>query len=466
MNGGSADHALPPFYPKNLLPVCSPLRRIDDTVCLIHMADRPVPQPTRRGYILGPRQVVLGRRKQLLRLTEAVMRAQTRVDSERVVHALAIVDRSLLDLANRCIDLADGSIVIMLYRSPRPPIIQVVPGSPQVAQTRADTPDAVPAPVAPASSSALPPLSVPPPKPSIVPSSTFVSSPRGCILSRPHLAIPTLPRKVVRNQPSNPKVAEARLLEIKHQQPPLSPKPHAILEPEMYKRVLLKLSGEALAAGSGFGIDAIFIHKVAAEIAAVHALGCEIGIVVGGGNFFRGVAQQAIDMDRVAADHMGMLSTVINAIALQDAIEKQGLICRVMSAIAMHQVAEPYIRRRAMRHLEKGRIVIFAAGTGNPYFSTDTAASLRAMEIKADILLKATSVDGIYTADPKTDPTATKLPDITYADIQRLNLRVMDQTAVSLCKDNNMPMMVFSMREEGNIVRVVSGEKLGSLVTS
>jgi uridylate kinase len=234
----------------------------------------------------------------------------------------------------------------------------------------------------------------------------------------------------------------------------------------MYKRVLLKLSGEALAAGSGFGIDAIFIHKVAEEIAAVHALGCEIGIVVGGGNFFRGVAQQAIDMDRVAADHMGMLSTVINSIALQDAIEKRGLTCRVMSAIAMHQVAEPYIRRRAMRHLEKGRIVIFAAGTGNPFFSTDTAASLRAMEIKADILLKATSVEGIYTADPKTNPEATKLEQITYNDILRLNLRVMDITAVSLCKDNNMPMMVFSMKEQGNIVRVVSGEKLGSLVTA
>ena len=241
---------------------------------------------------------------------------------------------------------------------------------------------------------------------------------------------------------------------------------HAILKADMYKRVLLKLSGEALAAGKGFGIDAIFIHKVAEEIAAVHALGCEIGIVVGGGNFFRGVAQQAIDMDRVAADHMGMLSTVINSIALQDAIEKRGLFCRVMSAIEMHQVAEPYIRRRAMRHLEKGRIVIFAAGTGNPFFSTDTAASLRAMEIKADILLKATSVDGIYTADPKTDPNATKLETLTYMDILRLNLRVMDQTAVSLCKDNNMPMMVFSMREQGNIVRVVSGEKLGSLVTA
>jgi len=163
---------------------------------------------------------------------------------------------------------------------------------------------------------------------------------------------------------------------------------------------------------------------------------------------------------------MGMLSTVINAIALQDAIEKLGIVCRVMSAISVHQVAEPYIRRRAMRHLEKGRIVIFAAGTGNPFFSTDTAASLRAMEIKADILLKATSVDGIYTADPKLDPTATKLAELTYNDILRLNLRVMDQTAVSLCKDNNMPMLVFSMKEQGNIVRVVSGEHLGSLVTA
>ena len=233
----------------------------------------------------------------------------------------------------------------------------------------------------------------------------------------------------------------------------------------MYKRVLLKLSGEALAAGSGFGIDAVFIHKVAAELAAVHALGCEIGIVVGGGNFFRGVAQQAIDMDRVAADHMGMLSTVINAIALQDAIEKLGINCRVMSAIQIHQVAEPYIRRRAIRHLEKARIVIFAAGTGNPYFSTDTAAALRAMEIKAEILLKATSVDGIYTADPKLDAAATKFPQITYSEILSRNLRVMDASAVAMCRDNNMPMMVFSMRETGNIVRVAKGEPLGSLVT-
>ncbi len=233
----------------------------------------------------------------------------------------------------------------------------------------------------------------------------------------------------------------------------------------MYKRVLLKISGEALAAGSGFGIDAIFIHKVAEEIAAVRALGCEVAIVVGGGNFFRGVAQQAIDMDRVAADHMGMLSTVINAIALQDAIEKLGLFCRVMSAIEMHQVAEPYIRRRAMRHLEKGRIVIFAAGTGNPYFSTDTAAALRAMEVKADILLKATSVDGIYSADPKRDANATRFQTISYDEILRKNLKVMDTTAVSLCRDNHMPMMVFSMREQGNITRVASGEPLGTLVT-
>ena len=233
----------------------------------------------------------------------------------------------------------------------------------------------------------------------------------------------------------------------------------------MYKRILLKLSGEALAAGTGFGIDAIFIHKVAAEIASIHALGCEIGIVVGGGNFFRGVAQQAIDMDRVAADHMGMLSTVINAIALQDAVEKLGLFCRVMSAIEIRQVAEPYIRRRAIRHLEKGRVIIFAAGTGNPFFSTDTAASLRAMEIKADILLKATSVDGIYTADPKLHPNASKFQQISYSDILRLNLKVMDAAAVSLCRDNNMPMMVFSMKEPGNIVRVIQGEPLGSLVT-
>lgn len=234
----------------------------------------------------------------------------------------------------------------------------------------------------------------------------------------------------------------------------------------MYKRVLLKLSGEALAAGRGFGVDALFVSAVAHEIAEAARSGCQIGIVVGGGNFFRGVAEQAIHMDRVAADHMGMLSTVINAIALQDAIEKTGIPVRVMSAIQMHQVAEPYIRRRAIRHLEKGRVVIFAAGTGNPYFSTDTAASLRAMEIGAEVLLKATSVDGIYNADPKKVPDAVKFDQITYMDILKLGLQVMDTTAVSLCKDNNLPMIIFSMRERGNILRVIEGEKLGSLVTA
>ena len=234
----------------------------------------------------------------------------------------------------------------------------------------------------------------------------------------------------------------------------------------MYKRVLLKLSGEALAAGRGFGVDAVFINAVANEIAAVARTGCQIAIVVGGGNFFRGVAEQAVHMDRVAADHMGMLSTVINAIALQDALEKAGAFARVMSAIEMHQVAEPYIRRRAIRHLEKGRIVIFAAGTGNPYFSTDTAASLRAMEIGAEVLLKATSVDGIYNADPKKVVDAVMYDELTYMDIIQLSLKVMDISAVSLCKDNNLPMIIFSMRESGNIVRVVKGERLGTLVTA
>jgi uridylate kinase len=195
-------------------------------------------------------------------------------------------------------------------------------------------------------------------------------------------------------------------------------------------------------------------------------LGVEIGVVVGGGNFFRGVATQAKEMDRVAADNMGMLATVINAIALQDAIEKRGVQCRVMSAVAMDQVAEPYIRRRAVRHLEKGRVVIFAAGTGNPYFSTDTAASLRAMEIKAEVLLKATKVDGVYSADPVLVKDAVKYDEITYMEILRQGLKVMDLTAVSLCKDNNLPMIIFNMNQPGNIRRVVLGEKVGSLVTA
>src|SRR6202161_90779 len=238
------------------------------------------------------------------------------------------------------------------------------------------------------------------------------------------------------------------------------------MDAPIYKRILLKISGEALAAGQGFGVDNRRVHEIAAELAEVHRLGIEIAIVVGGGNFFRGVAEQAKHMDRVSADNMGMLATVINALAIQDAVEKQGVFCRVMSAIEMNQVCEPYIRRRAVRHLEKGRIVIFAAGTGNPYFSTDTAASLRAMEIHADVLLKATKVDGIYDSDPVINKGAVKFDEITYMEILRLGLKVMDATAVSLCKDNNLPLIIFSMREMGNIVRVVQGEKLGSLVTA
>ena len=231
-----------------------------------------------------------------------------------------------------------------------------------------------------------------------------------------------------------------------------------------YKRILLKLSGEALAAGQGFGVDNNRVHEIAAEIAEVHQLGVDIAIVVGGGNFFRGVAEQAKAMERVSADHMGMLATVINALALQDALEKVGAQTRVMSAIEMHEVAEPFIRRRAIRHMEKGRVVVFAAGTGNPYFSTDTAASLRAMEIHADAILKATKVDGIYTADPVTDKTATKFEKITYLDILKLGLKVMDATAIAMCQENKLPIVVFDLNKHGNIKRVVMGEKVGSLV--
>ena len=234
----------------------------------------------------------------------------------------------------------------------------------------------------------------------------------------------------------------------------------------MYKRILLKLSGEALAADRGFGVDVDTVYQISGEVAEVRSLGVEVAIVVGGGNFFRGVAESARHMDRVSADHMGMLGTVINALAFQDALEKCGVHSRVMSAIEMNQVAEPYIRRRAIRHLEKGRVVIFAAGTGNPYFSTDTAASLRAMEIKADVLLKATKVDGIYSADPILSKDATMYEEITYFEILRQGLKVMDMTAVSLCKDNAMPMIIFNMNKPGNILRVVSGERVGSLVTA
>ena len=234
----------------------------------------------------------------------------------------------------------------------------------------------------------------------------------------------------------------------------------------VFKRILLKLSGEALAANQGFGVDPSRIHEVAAELADVQKLGIQIAVVVGGGNFFRGVAIQAKTMDRVSADHMGMLATVINALALQDALEKQGVHTRVQSAIEMNQVAEPFIRRRAMRHLEKGRVVIFAGGTGNPYFSTDTAASLRAMEIKADAILKATKVDGVYDADPMLVKDAKMFQTITYLDVLSKGLKVMDATAISLCRDNNLPIIIFNLNNHGNIRRVVLGEKIGSLVSA
>jgi uridylate kinase len=234
----------------------------------------------------------------------------------------------------------------------------------------------------------------------------------------------------------------------------------------IFKRILLKISGEALAADQGFGIDTPRIHEIAAEIAEVHELGVQLAVVVGGGNFFRGVADQAKDMDRVSADHMGMLATVINSLALQDALEKRNVYTRVQTAIEMNQIAEPFIRRRALRHLEKGRVVIFAGGIGNPYFSTDTAASLRAMEIKADAILKATKVDGIYDADPMKVKDAKKFSQLTYMDVLKRGLKVMDSTAISLCKDNNLPIIVFNLNESGNIRRVVVGEKIGSLVSA
>jgi uridylate kinase len=236
------------------------------------------------------------------------------------------------------------------------------------------------------------------------------------------------------------------------------------MDTPVYKRILLKISGEALAAGQGFGVDNTRVHEIAAEIAEVHRLGIEIAIVVGGGNFFRGVAEQAKLMDRVSADHMGMLATVINALALQDALEKQNAFTRVMTAIEMNQVAEPFIRRRAIRHLEKGRVVVFAGGIGNPYFSTDTAASLRAMEINADAILKATKVDGIYSDDPVIVKDATMFDTISYLEILKRGLRVMDATAIALCRENNLPIVIFNLNQRGNIRRVVMGERVGSLV--
>lgn len=231
-----------------------------------------------------------------------------------------------------------------------------------------------------------------------------------------------------------------------------------------FKRILLKLSGEALMGSQSFGISPDMIKFVADEIKSVHDLGVQVAVVVGGGNIFRGIAASSFGMDRSSADHMGMLATVINSLALQDALEKNGLLTRVQSAISMHAVAEPYILRRAIRHLEKGRVVIFAAGTGNPYFTTDTAAVLRAQEIHAEILLKATNVDGIYDADPKTNPNAKRLDKITYREALEKQLRVMDLTAISLAMDNKLPLSVFLLKTPGNILGVVCGESIGTRI--
>ena len=232
-----------------------------------------------------------------------------------------------------------------------------------------------------------------------------------------------------------------------------------------YRRVLLKLSGEALMGSASFGIDPEVVRILSDELASVHALGVELALVVGGGNIFRGVKAASAGMDRVSGDHMGMLATLINSLALQDQLEQRGVQTRVLSAIEIRQVAEPFIRRRAIRHLEKGRVIILAAGTGNPYFTTDSAAALRAMEVKAEVLLKATKVDGIFSADPVSHPEATKFPRITYREVLERNLKVMDATAISLCMDNKLPIVVFNIRQDGNIRRVIHGDPIGSVVS-
>jgi len=233
-----------------------------------------------------------------------------------------------------------------------------------------------------------------------------------------------------------------------------------------YKRVLLKLSGEALMGDQDFGISSDVIAYVAEQIRSVYRLGVEVAIVVGGGNIFRGIAASSYGMDRTSADHMGMLATVINSLALQDALEKRGIATRTQTAISMHQVAEPYILRRAVRHLEKGRVVLFAAGTGNPYFTTDTAAVLRAQEIHAEVLLKATKVNGLYDADPVRNSDARFIESISYMAVLERQLKVMDMTAISLAMDNGLPLVVFNLKEPGNIVKVVQGERIGTLISN
>jgi uridylate kinase len=234
----------------------------------------------------------------------------------------------------------------------------------------------------------------------------------------------------------------------------------------VYRRILLKLSGEALMGEQQFGIDPAITTQIAKEIGEIQSLGVQTAVVIGGGNLFRGLAASAKGMDRATADYMGMLATVINALALQDALEHNGVNTRVASAIEMRAVAEPFIRRRAVRHLEKGRVVLFAAGTGNPYFTTDTAAALRAMEMRADVILKGTKVDGIYTADPMVHPDATKFDDISYLKVLEQGLKVMDATAISLCMDNKLPIVVFNLRTPGNVRRVIMGEPVGTTVSA
>jgi uridylate kinase len=235
--------------------------------------------------------------------------------------------------------------------------------------------------------------------------------------------------------------------------------------PELkYRRILLKVSGEALAGDQEYGISTDVVRFIAEEVREVHQVGVQIGMVIGGGNIFRGVVASAQGMDRSSADYMGMLATVMNGLALQDALEKVGVDTRVQTAIEMREVAEPFIRRRALRHLEKGRVIIFVGGTGNPYFTTDTAAALRAMEINADVVFKATKVDGVYSADPKTDPTAQKFEELTYLEVLSRRLKVMDSTAISLCMDNGFPIVVFNLLEKGRLRQLVFGARIGTLV--
>lgn len=232
-----------------------------------------------------------------------------------------------------------------------------------------------------------------------------------------------------------------------------------------YKRILLKLSGEVMMGDSKFGINLFAARELAREIKDVHSSGVQLAIVIGGGNIFRGLSESAKDMDRATADYMGMLATVINSLALQDALEAENVFTRILSAIEMHNIAEPYIRRRAIRHMEKGRIIIFAGGTGNPYFSTDTAASLRAMEIHAEVILKGTKVDGVYDADPMKNPKAVKFDALSYLEVLKRGLKVMDATSISMCMDNKLPVVVFNMFKKGNLKKVIMGEKIGTIVS-